>query len=233
MTGDSMDGMGDAIILDGVSKRLTGAHTVRVASLRVRRGTIQGLLGRAGAETTALLRMIAGLDRPDQGKIVVEGFDAWADRAVLRHRLAYMPQSFGAYPDLTVEAYLDFFEAGYGAATIQRPLLTAELLELVGLEDRRQVLVDDLDPDARQWLALARCLIHDPDVLLLDMPLQGMSSAACAEFTAMLREMQHLGKTVVITSSHALELEGICAQISHMRQGMTVDEGATDGMVGE
>ena len=194
----------DVIRLDDVSKRYSSAQALRKVSLQIPRATIYVLQGGPGAGKTTLLRLILGLDRPDTGSIWVDGFDAWEDRAVLRHRIGYMPQQFGRYPFFTVEEYLVFFIACYGTAADDRHHLGEELLELAELTDQRTETVDSLSVAQKQALALARCLIHDPDVLVLDDPFAHIAPKDQEAMSDMVRELANLGKTVVLSTRDPL-----------------------------
>ncbi len=202
------DGMNDqvdnVIELHRVSKTFSGAHAVRNVSLHIPRACVYVVRGDQGAGKTTLLRMMVGLERPDVGSIWVDGFNAWEDRAVLRHRIGYMPQRFGLYPFFTTEEYLDFFIACYGIAAHDRHRLSEELLELAELIDRRTVMVDSLSVDQKQALALARCLIHDPDVLVLDDPFAHIAQSDQEALSDMVRELANLGKTVVLSTRDPL-----------------------------
>lgn len=216
----------DVIVADGVSKRTRGVWVLRDQSVAVPRNSVFGLVATPPAGT-ALLKLMAGRDRPDEGEIQIDGFDAWEARAILRHRVAYMPRSLGDYPLLTVGEYLDFFIDSYRVPEEERAQLQRELLELVDLQDQIDVPVNQLAADAGQWLAIARCLINDPDILLLDDPLAPLGSIARQDLAAMFSELRFLGKTVVFTSPQPLDIEDACTHVALIGQDAPVGKGVS------
>jgi ABC-2 type transport system ATP-binding protein len=136
-----------------------------------------------------------------------------------------MPDFFGVYPDLTSEEYLEFYAGIHGISRRKRPNVVADLLELVDLTSKRDALVETLSRGMQQRLCLARALIHDPDVLLLDEPASGLDPRARVEFRELLRTLQGMGKTVVISSHILLELAEICSDIAIIRAGQLVMAG--------
>lgn len=221
---------GVSISLDRLGKRYGTTWVLRDLSFHVPPGALCVVCGPPGAGKTTLLRLMVGLERPDEGNIRVEGFDAWEDRSILRYRTAFVPERFGTYPHLTVAEYFEFFEASYAVPLEQRSALREELLELVDLQERRDAYIDDLGPDQKHWLGLARGLVHDPDVVVLDEPMRNMSPAGVEEMVDMLQELAKLGKSVVVSAAQPLENMEEFTHIDMVQRGDLVLQTAT-GMV--
>lgn len=213
-------GRGDAIIL-------------RDLSLCIPQGVIYGLTGPSGAGKSTLLRVLATVVRPDGGTIRVDGIDPADDRRAVRARIGYLPDRFGVYEALTVREYLSFYAALYGVPPRRRHQVTDELLELFRLTDERDRPVGALSRGLRQQLGMARCLVHDPRIVLLDEPAAGMDPQARLELRDILRELAGLGKTVLIGSNLLEDLAETCTHIGLMRAGQMVTDGETDEVLEE
>jgi len=204
---------------DGVSKSFGNTEAVRKISFDVYPGDIFGLIGPNGAGKTTTLKLIATLLRPDHGMVAVNGHvTATASRAV-RRCVGYMPDFLGVYPGLTVEEYLDFFGATYRIPPPKRTGLIADLLALTDLSDKKTTLVTGLSRGMQQRLGLARALIHDPTLLLLDEPASGLDPRARVEIRELLKELSGMGKTIVISSHILSDLEELCNRIGIVEQG--------------
>jgi len=202
------------------------APAVRALSMHVPSGSIYGLVGPSGAGKSTSLRVLATLQPPDAGTVVVDGIDLRANPAAVRDRIGYLPDSSGLYEGLTAGEYLDFYGAIYGVAGRRRRQMTGELLELIGLIDRRDAPVHSLSRGMRQKLGLARCLVHDPRILLLDEPASGMDPRSRLDLRDILQELARLGTTIVISSHLLAELAEVCSHLGIMRAGELVAEGA-------
>jgi ABC-2 type transport system ATP-binding protein len=206
-----------AVEIEGLSTWYGRAPAVQNLSMHVPHGSIYGLVGPNGAGKTTTMRIVATLQKPGAGTVLVDGIDVEADPAAVRARIGYLPDFFGVYDSLTVTEYLDFAGAIYEIPPRRRKQLVDELLELVGLTERRSAPLKSLSRSMRQQLALARCLIHDPRILLLDEPAAGMDPQARIDLREILLELSRLNKTIVI-SSHVLdELAEICTHVGIMR----------------
>jgi ABC-2 type transport system ATP-binding protein len=150
----------------------------------------------------------------------------------VRDRVGYMPDFFGVYESLTVAEYLDFYGASHRIPAARRRQLCDELLELVDLADKRSESVEALSRGMKQRLGLARCLVHDPEVLLLDEPASGMDPRARIELREILRELSTLNKTILISSHILPELAEMCTHIGIIRAGEMIAEGAVDDVIG-
>jgi ABC-2 type transport system ATP-binding protein len=169
-------------------------------SLSIQPGEVFGFLGPNGAGKTSTIRMIAGLLRITGGEILVAGHSVSHDKEAVLGQIGYMPDYFGVYPDLKVWEYLDFFAACYRIPSDRRPQLAGELLDLVDLSHRRDDLVESLSRGMKQRLSLARALLHDPQVLLLDEPASGLDPRARVEIRELLVELARMGKTIFFSS---------------------------------
>ena len=204
-------------------ERLTKRYGTTVAldrvTFEVPRGEVFGFVGPNGAGKTTTMRILAALLEPTDGRAFVDGVDVDAHPDLVHQRLGYMPDFFGVYDQLTASEYLDFYAACYRLPRARRQTTVGELLELVGLSDRRNQPVDTLSRGLKQRLCLARALVHDPAVLLLDEPASGLDPRARVEMREILRELQRMGKTIVISSHILPELTELCSMIGIIDQG--------------
>ncbi len=217
---------GYAIEIEGMSVRYGRAPAVRNLSMHVPPGSIYGLVGPSGAGKSTTIRVLATLQQPDAGTVLVDGVDLRANPAAARDRIGYLPDWPGLYEGLTAGEYLDFYGAIYGVPARRRRRMTGELLELIGLTDRRDTPVHSLSRGMRQKLGLARCLVHDPRILLLDEPASGMDPRSRLDLRDILQELARLGTTILISSQLLAELAQVCSHLGIMRAGELVAEGA-------
>jgi ABC-2 type transport system ATP-binding protein len=222
-----------AIAAIGVSVFRGGTPVVRDLTLSVPRGAVYGLVGPSGAGKSTVLRVLATVLRPDHGAVRVDGMDAYDDLRAARARIGYLPDAFGVYEALTVREYLDFYAALFGVPSRQRRRAVDDLLELFRLTGRRDTPVGTLSRGMRQQLGMARCLVHDPDILLLDEPAAGMDPQARLELRDILAELARLEKTILISSHLLPELAEISTYLGLMRQGQLVLDGETDVILDE
>jgi len=192
------------------------------------RGARIALVGPNGAGKTTLIRMLATLARPTSGTATIAGLRLEPDVHELRRRIGYMPDFFGVYEELTVHEYLEFFCSAYRIRGEKKERVIRDVLELVDLKVKRDDLIGALSRGMQQRLGLARVLVHDPAVLLLDEPASGLDPKARVEIRALLRELVRMGKTILI-SSHILEdIADLCNRIGLIERGRLVVEGALD-----
>jgi ABC-2 type transport system ATP-binding protein len=208
-----------------VWKRYDTTQAVRGISLTVPRGSLLGLIGPNGAGKTSLLKMIATLSKPDRGAIQVLGRDV--NRAVgpIRRRLGYMPAEFGRLPDMTVAEYLSYFGAAAGVPLAERVRRVDDVLELVDLVERRDSLVSAGSTGIKQRILIAKTLVHDPDLLVLDEPAAGLDPRARVEIREILVELNRLGKTIIVSSHILADLEEICDRVAIIEHGQLVAHG--------
>jgi ABC-2 type transport system ATP-binding protein len=220
-----------AIEIEGMSKSYRGFKAVRNLTMHVPRGSVYGFVGPNGAGKTTTIRTLATLQRPDAGKVLVEGIDVVEDPGSVHDVIGYMPDFFGVYESLSVQEYLDFYGSSHNIPTGKRRQLCDELLELVNLTDKRNDMVEVLSRGMKQRLGLARCLIHDPHVLLLDEPASGMDPRARIELREILRALGSMDKTILISSHILPELAEMCSHIGIIRAGEMIAEGPVEGVI--
>jgi ABC-2 type transport system ATP-binding protein len=211
--------------------RTYGAMTALSAlDLTVNQGDLFGFIGSNGAGKTTTLRILATFLAPTSGQAFVLGNDVVRDADAVRHVIGYMPDFFGVYKDMEVTEYLDFFGACYKIPTVQREKTVADVLELVGLSEKRGALIGALSRGMQQRLGLARVLIHDPKLLLLDEPASGLDPRARIEVMAILQELQRMGKTIIISSHILSELETLCNRVAIIERGKLIYTGPVQGV---
>lgn len=199
-------------------------------SLTVNKGDLFGFIGSNGAGKTTTLRILATFLAPTSGTAKVLGNDVVKNADAVRHTIGYMPDFFGVYKDMEVTEYLDFFGACYKIPTAQREKTVNDVLELVGLTEKRGSIIGALSRGMQQRLGLARVLIHDPQVLLLDEPASGLDPRARIEMMAILEELQRLGKTIIISSHILSELQTLCNRVAIIEKGKLIYSGPVQGV---
>ena len=211
--------------------RLYGTMTALSAlDLTVNQGDLFGFIGSNGAGKTTTLRILATFLAPSSGQAIVLGHDVVRDADSVRHVIGYMPDFFGVYKDMEVTEYLDFFGACYKIPTAQREKTVNDVLELVGLSEKKGALIGALSRGMQQRLGLARVLIHDPRVLLLDEPASGLDPRARIEMMAILQELQRMGKTIIISSHILSELQTLCNRVAIIEKGKLIYAGPVQGV---
>jgi len=208
-----------------LTKRYGKLTALRNLDLTVEEGAVFGFVGPNGAGKTTTMRILATLLRPTAGEAWVVGHSVLNQRREVRRAIGYMPDFFGVYGDMKVWEYLDFFAACYEIPPETRQLLTDDLLELVDLAHRREDYVDALSRGMKQRLCLARTLAHDPRVLILDEPASGLDPRARIEIRELLRELQGMGKTILVSSHILSEIQEICTHVGIIEAGQLVATG--------
>lgn len=212
----------------GLTKRFGTLTAVNEISFTVDRGDAFGFIGPNGAGKTTTIRMLATTLKPDSGTVTINGHDIAQDPAAVRACVGYMPDFFGVYDDMKVWEYLDFFGAAYRVPWQRRPGLIGDVLELTDLSDKRDEYVDALSRGMKQRLCLAKTLIHDPEVLLLDEPASGLDPRARIEIRQLLQQLCKMDKTVFISSHILRELADLCNKIGIIEQGRLVMAGSVE-----
>ncbi len=197
-------------------------------NLTIAKGELFGFVGPNGAGKTTVLKIISGLLTADSGIVSVAGFDVIRDAAHLKEQIGYVPDFFGVYDDFKVMEYMEFYASVYGITGEKSRKLCEELLELVKLEDKKDFMVDSLSRGMKQRLCLARSLVHDPQLLILDEPVSGLDPRARLEMKDTLRQLNEKGKTIIISSHILSELEELCTTIGIIEQGRMATKGTIE-----
>jgi len=211
--------MSPIIEIKQLTKRFKQRIAVNNINFNIENGEIFGLVGPNGAGKTTTMRMLVTLLKPDQGEIFVGGYSILKQANEVRRQIGFMPDSFGVYGDMTVNEYLDFFGACYKIHPHRRVQLISDLLDLVDLGHRRDDMVDTLSTGLKQRLGLARVLIHDPGILVLDEPASGLDPRARVEIRELLLEVARLGKTILFSSHILADVGELCSRVGIIEDG--------------
>ena len=198
---------------------------LRNLNMKIDEGAVYGVVGPNGAGKTTTMRIIAGLLKADSGQILIDGEDIG-----VRHKelIGYMPDFFGVYDRLRVKEYMAFFDSIYGLDKEETEKKIRQLLELVKLTEKKEAYVDSLSRGMKQRLCLARCMIHDPKLLILDEPASGLDPRARYEFKEIIRQLRKEGRTIMISSHILSELSEMCTDICIIDEGSCVMDGSVD-----
>lgn len=197
----------------------------------VPKGSVFGLVGPNGAGKTTTLTVISTLLLPSAGKVTVAGHDPVVDPRSVRKVLGYMPDSLGVYDNLEVGEYLRFFADVYRIPKARWNELVGGLLELVDLTVKHDAMVNSLSRGMKQRLSLARALVHDPEVLVLDEPASGLDPRARVELRDLILQLSSLGKTIIVSSHILPELQEICSHVAIMEAGRLLASGTPNEIV--
>ncbi len=200
-------------------------------NLEIEQGNIFGFVGPNGAGKTTTIKIIATLMQPTSGIVKVDGMDVVREPMKVRERMGYMPDFFGVYDNLKVCEYLDFYGSSYGIPYRERKKTADQLLELVDLSHKKDSYVDSLSRGMKQRLCLARSLIHNPKLLVLDEPASGLDPRARIEMKGILRELRGMNKTILISSHILSELAEMCDTIGIIENGKMVIDGSVDDIM--
>ncbi|MFO0887642.1 MAG: ABC transporter ATP-binding protein [Isosphaeraceae bacterium] len=209
-----------------LTKMYGDLYALNRLNLTLEQGDVYGFIGPNGAGKTTTMRILATLLNPTWGEAYVCGHSIYTGAKDIRRMIGYMPDFFGVYDDMKVIEYLEFFAAAYRIQGAQRKKICEEVLELVDLTYKRDALVTSLSRGMTQRLGLARVLLHDPQVLLLDEPASGLDPRARIEIRALLKELRTMGKTILVSSHILPELADICNKIGIIEQGVLLVNGA-------
>ena len=195
-------------------------------NLTVPDSSIFGFVGPNGAGKTTTMKIMSGLLKATSGSVVIDDIDVTKSPKALRENIGYMPDFFGVYDDLKVSEYMDFYAGTYYIAYEQRPAMIDNLLEIVDLSHKKEAYVDSLSRGMKQRLCLARSLIHDPKLLILDEPASGLDPRARVEMKEILKQLQTMGKTIIISSHILPELAEMCTEVGIIDKGHLVVQGS-------
>jgi len=203
-----------------LTKRYGDMYAIRSIELDLEAGDLFGFIGPNGAGKTTTMKILATLSTPTHGEAYVCGYSIYNNPKEIRGLVGYMPDFFGVYDDMKVIEYLEFFAAAYRISGAQRRKVCNEKLELVDLDFKRDAYANTLSRGQTQRLGLARVLLHDPQVLLLDEPLSGLDPRARIEMRAVLRRLGQQGKTIMVSSHILPELADICNKVGIIDRGV-------------
>lgn len=216
------------ITLSGFGKDYGDFTAVESLDLKIDAGETFGFIGPNGAGKSTTIRFLATLLRPSRGRGEVAGCDVVGDPIGVRQAIGYMPDNFGVYDGMRVWEFLDFFAVAYRIGRTERKRIIANVLELLDLMHKRDDFVNGLSRGMKQRLCLAKTLLHDPPVLILDEPASGLDPRARIEVKALLKELRRMGKTILISSHILTELADCCSSIGILERGKLLMHGPID-----
>lgn len=202
------------IDIQNVSHSFKGHRALQGISFQVQPQSLHGFVGPNGAGKTTTLKLICTLLNPQAGNVSVFGHDVRSDVKEIRKRIGFMPDHFSTYRQMTVFEYLDFFGAAYGLSLAERNPVINDVLTLTDMDGRKDSLISGLSRGMQQRVSLARVLVNDPDLLLLDEPASGLDPRARIELMEILQELKRMGKTIFISSHILSELAELCDSVT-------------------
>src|SRR5262245_34067741 len=216
------------VVLERLTKRYGALTALEDVSLTLGAGQIFGLIGPNGAGKTTAIKILVGLIRPTSGTASIAGADCVRDARRIKRLVGYMPDRFGSYDNMRVREYLDFFGAAFGIPRRHRTKRIDETMETTGTAWMKDRFVESLSHGMQQRVGVARTLLHDPQVLILDEPANGLDPQARIEMRELLLKLAHLGKTLLVTSHILPELSRICDRIGILTHGKLRAFGTVD-----
>jgi len=220
-----------AVQIKGLTKAYEGQVALDKLDLEIREGEIFGYIGPNGAGKTTTLRILAALLWPTSGSAKIHGADVVREPRRIKELVGYMPDSFGVYDNMTLLEYLDFFAAAFRIVRSKRRRVIDDVLALTDLGSKRDDQVSAFSRGMKQRACLAKTLLHNPRVLILDEPASGLDPRARIEFRELLRELQKMGKTVIVSSHILTELSTICNTVGIIETGKLVAAGAVEDIL--
>ncbi len=214
-----------------LTKKYGELFAINKIELKLDRGDVFGFIGPNGAGKTTTMRILATLLNPTWGEAYVGGYSIYTKPKEIRRIIGYMPDFFGVYDNMQVIEYLEFFAAAYRIKGPERRKICNDVLDLVDLGYKRNELVTSLSRGMTQRLGLARVLLHDPQVLLLDEPASGLDPRARIEIRGLLKELRSMGKTIMVSSHILPELADICNKIGIIERGELIVNADVDDVM--
>ena len=216
-----------------LQKKYGNYHALDGLNMEIPDGALFGFVGPNGAGKTTTIKILTGLLRPDGGTVEIDGADALKEPRRMRDMIGYVPDTFGVYDNLKVSEYMDFFASCYGLEGLKARGRCHTLLLQVGLGDKEDFFVDGLSRGMQQRLCLARALIHDPQILIMDEPTAGLDPRTRMEFKEMVKELHEQGKTILISSHLLTDLAEICTDIGIIDAGRMVVCGSMEEILNQ
>ena len=220
-----------AILVSELTHAFKGHQALNQVSFAVMPQTLHGFVGPNGAGKTTTLKAICTLLKPNWGEVQVFGHSVRSEAVLVRQKIGFMPDHFSMYRQMTVFEYLDFFAAAYGLNLPARDQVIGDVLTLTDMDGRRNDLISGLSRGMQQRVSLARVLVHDPDLLLLDEPASGLDPRARIELMDILRELRRMGKTIFISSHILTELAELCDSVTIIDRGHVKFSGPMDALL--
>ncbi|MEQ9409551.1 MAG: ABC transporter ATP-binding protein [Fuerstiella sp.] len=226
--------MNDTVVeIENLTKRYGEFVALDHLSLTLNRGSILGFIGPNGAGKTTTIRILVGLTRPTEGRASIAGADCVTEARRVRRLVGYMPDKFGSYDNMRVREYLDFFGAAYGIRRRQRRVRIDEVLELTNAVWMQDRYVESLSHGMQQRIGIARTLLHQPEVLILDEPANGLDPQARIEMREILLRLASEGRTLIVTSHILPELSRICDRVAIVASGQLKAFGTLKEVTGQ
>lgn len=223
---------GDIMLyINDLVKRYGSFTAVNHLTLHIPEGDLFGFMGPNGAGKTTTIRMVCGLLKASGGNVRIGNTRAPMGSKAMKRQIGYVPDFFGVYDNLKVREYMDLYGSMYGMYTRDIAKLTDDLLELVNLSDKKEVYVDTLSRGMKQRLCVARALLHNPKLLILDEPSSGLDPRARVEMKELLKNLHSMGKTIVISSHILSELSEMCNSIGIMNHGQLIIAGRIEDVM--
>jgi ABC-2 type transport system ATP-binding protein len=219
------------IVAENLRRTYGTLVAVEGISLDLQPGDIFGFIGPNGAGKTTTIKMLGTLIQPTSGRATINGIDVVKYPREVRPFIGYMPDAFGVYDDIKVWEYLDFFCAAYDPPRDARPEIIERVLTLTDLMEKRDAFVQTLSRGMQQRLCLAKCLVHDPKVLLLDEPASGLDPRARIDIKRLIAKLGSMGKTIIVSSHILPELADFCNKIGIMERGKLLVSGDVETIV--
>ena len=219
------------LYINDLTKKYGAFTAVNHLSLHIPEGDLFGFVGPNGAGKTTTIRIVCGLLRASSGQVRIGGTSAPVGSREMKRMIGYVPDFFGVYDNLKVREYMDMYGSMYGMHSRVIAKLTDDLLELVNLSDKKEVYVDTLSRGMKQRLCVARALLHNPKLLILDEPSSGLDPRARVEMKELLMNLHAMGKTIVISSHILSELSEMCTSIGIMNSGQLITAGRIEDIM--
>lgn len=207
------------VVIEHVTKKYGSFVALDDLCLTLNRGEILGFIGPNGAGKTTTIKILVGHTTPTSGTATINGVDCTHGASKIKKLVGYMPDIFGSYDNMRVSEYLDFFGAAFGIRRKQRRLRIAEVMEITGVTRMKDLFVESLSHGMQQRVGIARTLLHDPDLIILDEPANGLDPRARIEMRQLLLNLADRGKTLIVTSHILPELSRICNKIAIISHG--------------
>ena len=217
--------------IHGLKKKFKNFQALDGLDMEIEEGALYGFVGPNGAGKTTAIRIITGLLLPDEGTVEISGKDVIRYREEVKDYFGYVPDEFGMYDNLKVWEYMEFFASCYGFTGLVARNRCQELLEQMKLADKEDAFVDSLSRGMKQRLCVARALIHNPDLLVLDEPNSGLDPRARFEMKEVLKNLSSMGKTIIISSHILPELSEMCTSIGIMEHGRLIVSGRVEDVM--